>query len=72
MTYQIFDRILLRLHRDRSAKKFTQHDFLFREVAHRLVDRLQDIKRHFRLAVELGSHHGALKEVIGNFKNIDT
>ena len=71
MTYQIFDRKLLRLHRDRAAKKFTQHDFLFREVAHRLVDRLQDIKRHFRLAVELGSHHGALKEVIGNLKNID-
>ena len=71
MTHQIFDRKLLRLHRDRAAKKFTEHNFLFQEVGHRLVDRLQDIKRHFRLAVELGSHDGVLKKLIGNLKSIE-
>ena len=72
MTHQIFDRKLLRLHRDRAANNFTQHDFLFREVAHRLVDRLRDIKRDFKLTVELGSHDGVLREVVGNLKNINT
>ncbi|KAF0146528.1 MAG: SAM-dependent methyltransferase [Rhodospirillaceae bacterium] len=54
----IFDRELVRHHRDRAAEGFAAHDFLFREVSGRLVDRLQDIRRYFPLALELGCRTG--------------
>ena len=40
---QIFDRKLLRHHRDRAARRFSQHDFLHQAVAERLVERFMDI-----------------------------
>lgn len=64
---QIFDRAAVRRQRERSAATFGQHDFLFREVAARLVDRLGDIMRSFPLALDIGGRDGlfarALKEV---------
>lgn len=55
-----FDRRRLRLHRERAAVDFASHDFLFREVADRLVDRLADLTRRFELALDLGCHAGGL------------
>lgn len=54
-----FDRRRLRLHRARAAAGFAAHDFLFREVADRLGDRLGDLTRRFPLALDLGCHGGA-------------
>src|SRR5512134_3610780 len=56
----VFDRALIRRRRDRAAKSLAEHDFLYREVADRLADRLDDVKRRFPLALDLGCHTGAL------------
>ena len=51
----VFDRKLLRLRRDRAAAGFAAADFLHRETAERLRDRLSLIKRDIRQVLELGS-----------------
>ena len=61
----IFDRALLRRRRDRMAGELGAHDFLFREVAERLVDRLDDIGRSFDRALDLGCHDGAFARALG-------
>ena len=62
---QVFDRTAVRRHRDRAAPVLDAHDFLFREVGERLLDRLDDIKRRFPLALDLGCHGGQLGRLIG-------
>lgn len=61
----VFDRTALRRHRDRAAATLPQADFLFREAAERLADRLNDVTRRFPLALDLGCHGGQLTEIIG-------
>jgi SAM-dependent methyltransferase len=56
----IFDRRQVRRQRDRAAAALDRHDFLFRESADRLIDRLEDVTRGFPLALDLGCHDGAL------------
>jgi NADH dehydrogenase [ubiquinone] 1 alpha subcomplex assembly factor 5 len=51
----LFDRAAVRRHRDRAAPEFDAHDFLHREVADRMADRLADIRRTFPVAVNLGA-----------------
>jgi SAM-dependent methyltransferase len=51
---EIFDRAAVRRHRDRAAARLGDHDFLLREVAERLVERLGDIRRDFSCALDLG------------------
>jgi NADH dehydrogenase [ubiquinone] 1 alpha subcomplex assembly factor 5 len=58
----IFDRRSVRLHRDRAASSLREHDFLVREIAHRLVERLDDIRRKFPVALDLGCRHGYLAD----------
>jgi NADH dehydrogenase [ubiquinone] 1 alpha subcomplex assembly factor 5 len=55
----LFDRRAWRLHRDRAAASGCV-DFLHAEVADRLVERLEDVGRQFRAALDLGVHSGAL------------
>jgi len=59
-TMNIFDRRLVRRHRDRAAAGLAAHDFLFRETAERLADRLDDITRKFPRALDLGCHGGEI------------
>jgi SAM-dependent methyltransferase len=59
---QVFDRKLVQRRRDRAAPGFTGADFLIRESAARLADRLLDVTRAFPLALDLGCHTGALGE----------
>jgi SAM-dependent methyltransferase len=61
---EIFDRRVLRRHRDRAAPGIAAHDFLLREVAERLLDRLEDVRRRFPLALDLGCHHGVVAELL--------
>ena len=56
----VFDRRLVRLHRERAARLLERHDFLLREVAERLLDRLEDTTRRFPAALDLGCHSGEL------------
>ncbi|NKB49684.1 MAG: methyltransferase domain-containing protein [Alphaproteobacteria bacterium] len=55
---EVFDRQLLRQRRERAAATLPDYDFLFDEVADRLVDRLADIRRDFTSALDLGCHTG--------------
>src|SRR5688500_19953750 len=56
----VFDRRLLRRRRARIAPALDGFDFLIRESALRLVERLGDVRRAFPLALELGCHTGQL------------
>lgn len=58
---QIFDRALLAQRRNRAAANFDNHDFLIRRVMEEFSDRLAAVARTFPLALDLGSHKGALK-----------
>lgn len=55
---QIFDRKRVRLHRSRAGSDFAGHDFLFREAAERLSERLDDVARDFPLVLDLGAKTG--------------
>jgi NADH dehydrogenase [ubiquinone] 1 alpha subcomplex assembly factor 5 len=61
---QIFDRDLVRRRRERAAAGFTNSDFLFRESAGRLADRLLDVARDFPTALDLGCHTGQLATIL--------
>ena len=69
---QMFDRRVVRHHRDRAAAQLSDHDFLFREVADRLADRLADISRSFGRAVELGARAGILRDAVSTGGKITT
>ncbi|MEO5338666.1 MAG: methyltransferase domain-containing protein [Magnetospirillum sp. WYHS-4] len=60
----VFNRRVLRLHRDRAALRPGDGDFLFREVAERLADRLDDVKRRFPVALDLGCRDGLLGRML--------
>ena len=61
----VFDRALLRQRRERAARDWERHDFLKREIADRLVDRLADVRRTFPLALDLGSHGDEVATTLG-------
>jgi NADH dehydrogenase [ubiquinone] 1 alpha subcomplex assembly factor 5 len=67
----IFDRGRLKRHRARAVVNFAEHDFLFREMAQRLCDRLEYIKRDFPLTLDLGAHNGILDEILGGRGGIE-
>jgi NADH dehydrogenase [ubiquinone] 1 alpha subcomplex assembly factor 5 len=52
----VFDRTVLRIRRERAARGWDQRSFLKREIAERLVERLDDVRRTFPLALDLGCH----------------
>ncbi len=68
----VFDRRLVRARRDRAATGFEEFDFLYREVADRLADRLLDIARAFPMALDLGCHTGVLEDVLNGRGKIET
>ncbi len=67
----IFDRNRLRQHRDRASATISHSDFLFRECARLLADRLPDINRTFPRVLDLGAHHGYLHEYISHMNGIE-
>ncbi len=67
----IFDPRLVRAHRDRAAAGLDRHDFLYREIADRLADRLLDVTRRFPLALDLGCHAGEFGQVAGDRGGIE-
>ncbi len=68
----LFDRAALRARRARAAGNFAAHDFLYREIADRLADRLDDVVRQFPVALDLGTRGGLLAEVLGRRGGIET
>ncbi|WP_119166956.1 methyltransferase domain-containing protein [Algihabitans albus] len=70
-TMQVFDRAAVRAHRERSAARWPDHDFLKREVATRLLDRLRDVNRDFASALDLGCHGGTLAELLPSIGKVE-
>ncbi len=70
-TETLFDRSLLRRRRTRAADGFSEVDFLYREVAERLADRLVDVRRGFPLALELGCRGGHLARALAGRGGIE-
>jgi SAM-dependent methyltransferase len=68
----VFDRRSVRAHRDRAAPRLADHDFLFREAADRLADRLLDFKRIFPRALDLGCHDGTLARLLRDRGGVKT
>lgn len=52
----VFDRNLLRRRRDRAASHIGDFDFLLRDVAERLSERIDVIKKEFPVILDLGGH----------------
>ena len=57
---QIFDRKVVRQHRDRAASGYDNYSFLKDEIADRMVERLEEINRDFNVVLDLGAHKGVL------------
>ncbi len=68
----VFDRRLVRRHRDRAAAHLDGHDFLFREAAAQLADRLDDVTRKFPRALDLGCHGGEIAAALRGRGGIET
>jgi NADH dehydrogenase [ubiquinone] 1 alpha subcomplex assembly factor 5 len=62
----VFDRTVLRQRRDRAARGWDRHAFLKREIAERLVERLDDVRRSFPLALDLGCHGDEIATALGH------
>jgi NADH dehydrogenase [ubiquinone] 1 alpha subcomplex assembly factor 5 len=70
---KIFDRALLRRRRDRVARiADPKRDFLFAESGERMLDRLDDVRRRFPLALDLGSRDGVLGRLLQGRGGIET
>ena len=61
---RVFDRRAVRLHRARAARAPDAADFLIKESAERLADRLDDVTRRFPLALDLGCRDGVLARLL--------
>ncbi len=61
----VFDRAALRLRRERIAPGWDRQAFLKREIAARLVERLDDVRRSFPLALDLGCHGDEIAVALG-------
>jgi len=69
---EVFDRRAVRQHRDRAAALLDHHDFLLREAAERLADRLLDVSRRFPVALDLGCHRGEIAETLAGRGGVET
>jgi SAM-dependent methyltransferase len=61
----VFDRTTLRRRRERAARRWGDQAFLKREIASRLVERLDDVRRTFSLALDLGCHGDEIAVALG-------
>lgn len=61
----VFDRVVVRHRRERAARGWDGASFLKREIALRLVERLDDIKRTFPVALDIGCHGGEVGAALG-------
>src|SRR5882724_11235349 len=67
----VFDRALLRRRRERAARGWDRRAFLKREIAERLVERLDDVRRSFPLALDIGSHGDEIASALGPRKTVE-
>jgi SAM-dependent methyltransferase len=68
----VFDRDVLRLRRDRVARRWDRQAFLKREIADRLAERLADVRRTFPLALDLGCHGDEIADALASSRTVET
>lgn len=68
----VFDRVQLRQRRERVARHWEGISFLKREIAERLAERLDDVKRSFGSALDLGCHGDEVAEALDGRKTVGT
>jgi NADH dehydrogenase [ubiquinone] 1 alpha subcomplex assembly factor 5 len=68
----VFDRAVLRQRRERAARRWDDHAFLKREIATRLVERLDDVRRNFGMALDLGCHGDEIATALGERAAVQT
>lgn len=68
----VFDREQVRRNRDKAAPGLGDVDFLIREAADRLADRLRDVTRQFPAALDLGCHTGQVADYVTGMNGIET
>ncbi|WP_018998292.1 methyltransferase domain-containing protein [Hirschia maritima] len=66
----VFNRELLKKHRNRAAQNFDQFSFLKQRAAQSMVDRLEDISTSFNRVLDLGCHSGTLEKEIAKSQTI--
>ncbi len=69
---KMFDRPLTRQRRERAAAQWGEYNFLKREGAVRIGERLEEFLRGFPVALDLGCHHGEVAEEIKGKGGIET
>jgi SAM-dependent methyltransferase len=67
----VFDRAVLRRRRERAARDWKQRAFLKREIANRLVERLDDVRRTFPRALDLGSHGDEVASALSERRTVE-
>ena len=68
----IFDRSAVQRNRRRAALgDWGHYDFLIRETADRLIDRIADVKRDFPLTLDVGARAGAVAEMLGGRQGVE-
>lgn len=68
----VFNRRHVRRHRDRAARAPDDASFLIREVAGRLVERLDDVTRKFPMALDLGCRDGEVGRLLAGRGGVET
>ncbi|HYM30927.1 MAG TPA: methyltransferase domain-containing protein [Candidatus Cybelea sp.] len=69
-TMDVFDRRMVRRHRERAVPAFDSHNFLLREISARFGERILDITREFPLVLDLGCHDGTLGRALNGHPRI--
>ena len=59
---KIFDRNLLKIHRDRAAVRIKDHDFLLKFAAENIIDSLSDVDFSPTTILEIGARYGELTQ----------
>jgi NADH dehydrogenase [ubiquinone] 1 alpha subcomplex assembly factor 5 len=73
MSHQLFNRNAVKQHRARAARSSGwPNDFLLRDAADRLAERLTEFNRDFPVALDLGAQHGVMDKVLGGRGGIRT
>lgn len=58
----LFNRFLIKLRRDKISSTFAKHDFLKKEISHRLIDNLGDIKKSFNIILSMNVDESCLTQ----------
>ncbi len=67
---EIFDRKLLKQNQSRSSQQFSEYNFLYHEIATRIVENLEFYSRDFESCLEIEARDGYLSSLMQQEKNI--